>query len=39
MQNIISLDQKTKRTKISQFELENEIVFNYFALDFQEKLY
>lgn len=30
MPNIISLDQKTKRTKISQFELENEIVFNYF---------
>ena len=30
MPNIISLDQKTKRTKITQFELDNEIVFNYF---------
>ncbi|MBP9819167.1 hypothetical protein KBC79_00310 [Candidatus Woesebacteria bacterium] len=30
MPNIISLDQKTKRTKVSQFELDNEIVFNYF---------
>lgn len=30
MSKILQLDQKLKRTKISSFEIENDVVFNYF---------